>query len=75
MTSIVNRLLIPNNINPNRILVIRPYANGIRPDNSSKAIHGRLSTTHNFAPMFFLFKLQPYSGSCDHPDILRPGLC
>ena len=30
MTSIVNWLLIPNNINPNPILVIRSYVNGDR---------------------------------------------
>ena len=62
MTRIVNGLLIPNNINPSPILVIRPYVNSdrnIRSDSSPKAIHSRLSTTHKLTPMFLLFKLQP----------------
>ena len=56
-TRIVNGLLIPNNINPNPTLVIRPCVNGIRPDSSLKAIHSRLSTTQNLTPMFRLFKI------------------
>ena len=84
MTRIANQLLIPTNINPYPILVIGTHVNGycnIRPDSSPKAIHSRLSTTHNLTPMFLLFNLQPQSasrnrsGSCDKPDILGPGLC
>ena len=62
MKRIASRLLIPNNINPNPILVIRPYVHGyrnMRPDSSPQAIHSMLSTTHNMTPMFLLFNLQP----------------
>ena len=73
-----------NNINPNPILVIRPYVNGycnIRPGSSPKAIRNRLCTTHHLTPMFLFSYLQPQSarrnrsGSCDNPAILGPGLC
>ena len=62
VTNIVNWLRIPNNINPNPILVIPPYVNSdrnIRSDSSPKVIRSRLSTTHNLTPMFLLFNLQP----------------
>ena len=36
---------------PNPILVIRPCVNGIRPDSSPKAIHSRLSITHNLSQL------------------------
>ena len=70
MTRFGNWLLIPSNINPNPILVIRPYVNGICPDSSTKAIHSRRNTTHTLTPMFLLLKLQPYD-----PYMLGPGLC
>ena len=52
VTRIAAWLLIPDDINPNPILGIRLYVNGIRPDSSPKAIHNRLSTTHSLTPMF-----------------------